>query len=47
MGSLQPVKITFLLKMTWHLMSLKRTVHPALHRMRIPKRDAVVMSGKI
>jgi hypothetical protein len=34
-------------KITWQFLSLKTTLHPALHRIQIPKKDAVVMTGMI
>jgi hypothetical protein len=40
-GSLYPVNKTFPLKMTLHFVLSKSTLHPALHRGRIPMRDAI------
>jgi len=44
-GSLNPRKITCPLYRTSHFMSSKTTLHPALHRGRIPMRDATVNDG--
>ncbi len=44
-GSFEPRKITLVLYTTSHVVSLKVTVHPALHRRRIPMREAINRPG--
>ena len=46
-GSLCPVKITLLLKITSHSSLSNTTLHPALHRGRIPISDAAFNDGRI
>ncbi len=46
-GSLCPVKITLVLKITLHFSLLNTTLHPALHRGRIPISDATFNDGTI
>jgi hypothetical protein len=43
--SLIPVKITFPLNITLHFSLSNITLHPALHRGRMPMRDAIVNDG--
>ena len=45
LGSLNPVKIILLLYITSHLSSVNNTLHPCLHRTRMPMRDAMVNCG--
>jgi hypothetical protein len=44
-GSLYPLKIIFFLYITSHFSLAKTTLHPALHSIRMPMRDAIVMPG--
>ena len=44
-GSLTPIKIMFPLYLTTHLVSLNMILHPALHRIRIPIREAINNHG--
>jgi hypothetical protein len=46
-GSLCPVKITLLLKITLHFSLSNTTLHPALHRGRIPISDATFNDRRI
>ena len=46
-GSLIPFKITLLLNLTSHFVSVKITLHPALHRIRIPISEAIDNPGTI
>jgi hypothetical protein len=43
-GSLYPIRIVFPLKLTGHFSSYKKTLHPALQRMRMPSKDAIFIS---
>ncbi len=46
-GSLYPRKIMLFLYTNSHFSSMKVTLHPALHRILMPIRDAVVIPGTI
>ena len=46
-GSLIPFKITLFLNLTSHFVSVKITLHPALHRTWMPMSEAIYNSGTI
>ena len=44
-GSLLPVKIIFPLYLTEHAVFVNITIHPTLHNIQIPMREATLRSG--